>query len=41
MIDSLLVLDKKYYMQLYLDKCAYKNVKKQMKDYLDENISED
>ena len=41
LIDSLPVFDKKYYMQLYLENCAYKIVKKQMKDYLDENLSED
>ena len=30
--------DKKYYLQVYLDNCAYKTVNKQMADYLDENI---
>ena len=40
-IDSLLVYDKKYYLQVYLDKCAYKIVNKQMTDYLDENLFED
>ena len=34
-IDSLLVYDQKYYLQVYLDNCAYNIVKKQMTDYLD------
>ena len=37
-IDSLLVYDKKYYLQVYLDNCAYKSVNKQTTDYLDENL---
>ena len=40
-IDSLLVYDKKYYLQVYLDNCAYKTVNKQMTDYLDENLFQD
>ena len=40
-IDSLLVYDNKYYLQLYIDNCTYKTVNKQMKDYLDKNIFED
>ena len=40
-IDSLVVYDKKYYLQVYLDNCAYKIVIKQMTDYLDENLFED
>ena len=40
-IDSLLAYDKKYYMQVYLDSCAYKIVNKQITDYLDENLFED
>ena len=39
-IDSLLVYDIKYYLQVYLDNCAYKIVSKQMADYLDENLFE-
>ena len=39
-IDSLLVYDSKYYLQVYLDNCAYKIVNKQMTDYLDENFFE-
>ena len=35
--DSLLVYDKKFYLQVYLDNCAYKIIKKQMTDYLNEN----
>ena len=37
-IDSLLVYEDKYYLQVYLDNCAYKLVNKQMTDYLDENL---
>ena len=40
-IDSLLVYKKKYYLQAYLDNCAYKIVNKQMTDYLNGNIFED
>ena len=39
-IDSLLVCENKYYLQVYLDSCAYKIVNKQMTDYLDENLFE-
>ena len=39
-IDSWLVYDNKYYLQIYLDNCAYKIVNKQMTDYLDENVLE-
>ena len=37
-IDSLLVYENKYYLQVYLDNCAYKTANKQMADYLDDNI---
>ena len=40
-IDSLLVYDKKYHLQVYLDNCAYKTINRQMTNYLDENIFED
>ena len=40
-IDFLLVYDNKYYLQVYLDNCAYKIVIKQMTDYLDEYLFED
>ena len=40
-IDSLLVCENKYYLQVYLDNCAYKTANKQITDYLDENIFED
>ena len=40
-IDSLLVYNNKYDLQVYLDNCAYKIVNKQMTDYLDENLFED
>ena len=36
-IDSLLVYKNKYYLQVYLDNCAYKIIGKQMIDYLGEN----
>ena len=39
-IDSLLVYENKYYLQVYLDNCAYEIVNK-MTDYLDENLFED
>ena len=37
-IDSLLVYENTYYLQVYIDNCAYKIVNKQMRDYLDENV---
>ena len=37
-IDSLHVYNKKYYLQVYLDNCAYKIVNKQMTDYPDKNL---
>ena len=37
-IDSLLACKSKYYLQVYLDNCAYKIVNKQMTDYIDENL---
>ena len=40
-IDSLLVYKHKYYLQVYLDKCAYKIANKQMTDYVDEDLLED
>ena len=40
-IDSLLVYENKYYLQVYLDNCTYEIENKQMSDYLDENIFED
>ena len=40
-IDSLLVYESKYYLQIYLDNCAYKIANKQMTDYFDENLFED
>ena len=39
-IDSLLVYDGKYHLQLYLDKCVYKVVNNQMIDFLDDNLFE-
>ena len=40
-IDSLLVYDEKYYLQVYLNNCAYKIVNKQTTDFRDENLFED
>ena len=37
-IHSLLVYDKKDYLQVYLGNCAYKIVNKQMTNYLVENL---
>ena len=36
-IDSLLVYESKYYLQVYLENCAYKIVDKRMTDYLGES----
>ena len=38
-IHTLLLYDSKYYLQLYLDNCAYKIVSKEMTDCLDKNLS--
>ena len=35
-IDSLLVYENNFYLQVYLDNCLYKVVNKQMKHYLDD-----
>ena len=40
-IDPLLVYENKYYLQVYLDSCAYEIANKQMTDYLDNNLFED
>ena len=40
-IDSLLVYENKYYLQIHLDNFVYKTVNKQMTVYLDENLFED
>ena len=40
-IDSLLVYKNKYYLQVYLDNCAYKIANQEMTDYLDDNLFED
>ena len=40
-IDSLLVYENKYYLQVYLDNCVYKTANKQMTGYLDENLFEE
>ena len=40
-IDSLPAYENKYYLQIYLDNCAYKIANKQMTDYLDKNLFED
>ena len=38
--DSLLVYKSKYYLQVYLDNCAYEIVDKRMIDYLGDNLFE-
>ena len=38
-VDSLLVYEKKYYLQVHLDDSAYKIASKQMAGYLDDNIN--
>ena len=35
-IDSLLVYNEKYYLQVFSDNCAFKIVNKQITDYRDE-----
>ena len=40
-IDSLLLYESKYCLQVYLDNCTYKTVSKQMTYYLDRNLIED
>ena len=35
--DSLLVYENQYYLQVYLDNCAYEIINTQIKDYLDDN----
>ena len=40
-IYSLLLYDKKYYLQVSLHNCVYNIINKQMTDYLNENFFED
>ena len=40
-IGFLLVCNKKYYQQVHFDHCASETVNKQMRNYLDESLSED
>ena len=37
-INSLLAYENKYYLQVHLDNCVYKNIDKQMSNYLDDNL---
>ena len=39
-IDYLLVYENKHHLQVYLDKCAYKIIDKQMIDYIDGSLFE-
>ena len=39
-IDSLLVYENKYYLQVYLDNCFYKILGNSMIDYLGNNLFE-
>ena len=36
--DSLVAYENKYYLQVYLDICAYKTANKEMADYHDDNL---
>ena len=36
-IDLLLIWENKYFLQVYLDKCAYKIIEKQITDYVGDN----
>ena len=38
-IDSLLLYEKKYYLQVYLDNCAYKIVNTELIDYHEDKLS--
>ena len=40
-IDSLLVYESKYHLQVHLDNCVYKSANKRMTNYLDDNLFED
>ena len=40
-IDSLLVYENKYYLQVYLDNCANEIINKQMAGHLDHSLLED
>ena len=37
-IDSLLICENKYYLQVYVDNCPYKVANTEMTDYLDDNL---
>ena len=39
--DSLLAFKTEYYLQVYLENCAFKIANKRMADYFDENIFDD
>ena len=39
-IDSLFVYENKYYLQIYLDNCAYKIANIDMLHYVDDNLFE-
>ena len=40
-IDSLLIYENKYYLQVHIEKIAYKIANKQMTDYLDGTLFKD
>ena len=40
-VDLFACVRKKYYLQVYLDNCAYNIENKQMADYLNDNLFED
>ena len=37
-IDSLIICQNKFYLQVYVDNCAYKIINTEMVDYLDDNL---
>ena len=39
-VDFLFIFENKYYLQVYLDNCAYKIINTNMVDYLDDNLFE-
>ena len=40
-LDSVIKSNKKYYLQMYLDECKYKQQQKQKKNYIDEDLKSD
>ena len=40
-LDSVIKSNKKYYLQMYLDECKYKQQQKQKNNYIDEDLKSD